>query len=249
MPNRILKESICSSDSINELSWFEETMFYRLIVNCDDYGRMDARPAMLKAKLFPLKDRISHKDIESALVKLADAGCVIMYVCDNKPYLYLPTWEVHQSIRAKKSKYPDPKACEINCMQMQADDCKCSRNPIQSESNPIRNPNPNTRGVGDVVQSRFDEFWSVYPKKVGKQAAFNAFKKIKPDGDLHQRMLNAIAKAKDCEQWCKNNGQYIPNPATWLNQGRWDDELGGNDGQNTGHHQTSFSGRQLGSNI
>ena len=26
-------------------------------------------------------------------------------------------------------------------------------------------------------------------------------------------------------QWQRDNGQYIPHPATWLNQGRWDDEL------------------------
>ena len=36
MPNRILKESVCTSDSVNKLSWFEEVLFYRLIVNCDD---------------------------------------------------------------------------------------------------------------------------------------------------------------------------------------------------------------------
>ena len=47
MPNRIIKETICTSDTIERLTPFEETFFYRLIVNCDDYGRMDARPAIL----------------------------------------------------------------------------------------------------------------------------------------------------------------------------------------------------------
>lgn len=145
MPNRILKESICTSDSIARLSWFEEVLFYRLIVNCDDFGRMDARPAILKSRLFPLRERITFKDIESALMKLADVGCVIMYECDNKPYLYLPAWEVHQSIRAKKSKYPEPKANESNCMHLHANEIKCMQlhadvPVIQSESNP--NPNP-----------------------------------------------------------------------------------------------------------
>src|SRR5574344_2020879 len=105
MPNRIIKESICTSDSLDSLSWFEECFFYRLLVNCDDYGRMDARPAVLKSRLFPLKERIALKDIKDALVKLADVGCVRLYDCDGKPYLHLPTWEVNQSIRAKRSKY------------------------------------------------------------------------------------------------------------------------------------------------
>ena len=47
MPNRILKESIRTSDTIGELSWFEEVLFYRLIVSCDDYGRFDGRTAEL----------------------------------------------------------------------------------------------------------------------------------------------------------------------------------------------------------
>ena len=36
MPNRIIKESIRTSDSINDLTWFEEVLFYRLMVSCDD---------------------------------------------------------------------------------------------------------------------------------------------------------------------------------------------------------------------
>ena len=72
MPNRILKESICTSESIDDMSWFEECFFHRLLVNCDDYGRFDARPAILKSRLFPLKERLSLKDIEGALKRLAD---------------------------------------------------------------------------------------------------------------------------------------------------------------------------------
>lgn len=124
MPNRIIKESICTSDSVDGLSWFEEVFFYRLIVNCDDFGRFDARPAVLKSRLFPLKERITLKEVSNALTKLANADIVRLYECDSKPYLYLPTWEVHQTPRAKKSKYPDPAECvntsEIICKQIQA---------------------------------------------------------------------------------------------------------------------------------
>ena len=59
MPNRILKESICTSDQIDALTWFDEVVWYRLIVNCDDYGRMDGRPAVLKSRLFPLKGNVT----------------------------------------------------------------------------------------------------------------------------------------------------------------------------------------------
>ena len=74
-----------------------------MIVNCDDYGRFDARPAILKARLFPLKDRVTLKNVEDALVKLAEVGCVKLYRVDSKPFLYLPAWEVHQNVRAKRA--------------------------------------------------------------------------------------------------------------------------------------------------
>ncbi len=79
----------------------------------------------------------------------------------------------------------------------------------------------------DVQAERFIEFWSAYPKKVGKGAAEKAWSKIKPDFELHLKILSAIERQKTSEQWLRDNGQYIPNPATWLNQRRWEDELQG----------------------
>lgn len=125
MPNRILKESICTSDSVDSLSWFEEVLFYRLIVNCDDYGRFDGRPAIIKNRLFPLKESLTAKAISKAVNTLVTAGLVVLYEFEGKPYLYLPTWNDHQNVRAKRSKYPSPEGCVIAheniCNHMYAD--------------------------------------------------------------------------------------------------------------------------------
>lgn len=222
MPNRIIKESICTSDSVDQLSWFEEVLFYRLIVNCDDFGRFDGRTAVIKNRLFPLKDNLTIKSVESAINKLASVGLVALYVFEGKPYLYLPTWNEHQTIRAKRSKYPEP---ESICNQMISDDCKCSRNPIQSNPNPIQSESEsesesNTR---KALESVFDAFWSVYPKKTGKEAARKAFKKIPKSA--HPLLVPAVEAQKKSRQWMEENGRFIPNPATWLNQGRWEDEV------------------------
>ncbi len=143
MPNRIIKESICTSETIDKLTWLEEVFFYRLIVNCDDYGRMDARPAILKARLFPLKD-ITLKQIGEILDKLSTVGIVTVYEYDGRPYLQLVSWGKHQQIRNKKSKYPSP---DEACKQLISIDINYPRNPIQSESNPNPNPNPNPTPV------------------------------------------------------------------------------------------------------
>lgn len=161
MPNRILKESICASDSIDQLSWFEECVFYRLMVNCDDYGRFDGRVTIIKNRLFPLKEGLKPKIVEQALRKLAAVGLVVLYESDGKPFLYLPTWEKYQTIRNKQSKYPDPNGCkqlksiEINCNQLQANVSVIQSNTIQSESNTIgRFTPPSVEQVTEYCKER-----------------------------------------------------------------------------------------------
>lgn len=109
MPNRIIKESVCLSDDINKLTPEEEIFFYRLITQVDDYGRLDARPQVLRAKCFPLRvDIVSVQMVQVWLKNLVAAELVKLYDVDGKIYLQLTTWERHQRIRAKVSKYPDP---------------------------------------------------------------------------------------------------------------------------------------------
>ena len=70
----------------------------------------------------------------------------------------------------------------------------------------------------------FESFWSAYPKKVGKDAAWRAWRNrngTRPDTSV---LLGAVEASKMTDQWQRDNGQYIPNPSTWINQGRWNDE-------------------------
>lgn len=71
----------------------------------------------------------------------------------------------------------------------------------------------------------FESFWSAYPKKVGKGYALKSWNKISPGKELTQKILSAVESQKHSQQWKKDDGQFIPNPATWLNQGRWEDNL------------------------
>ena len=75
------------------------------------------------------------------------------------------------------------------------------------------------------MQRRFDRFWKAYPKKVGKGAAEKSFAKYKPDDALTDTMIRSVEAHKRTTQWQRDGGQYIPNPATWLNQRRWEDEV------------------------
>lgn len=71
----------------------------------------------------------------------------------------------------------------------------------------------------------FERFWKAYPNKTGKGAAQRAFKNARIGADVIDGILGALESHKLSERWARDNGQYIPNPATWINQRRWDDEV------------------------
>lgn len=156
-PNRIIKESICCSEDINKLTADEEVFFYRLIVNCDDYGRLDARIPILKAKLYPLKEHVKSSDIMRYLMKLSSIApepLIILYEKSGIQYLQMTKWDKHQQIRAKRSKYPASTDSDSICNQMISDDSICPRNP-----NPNPNPNPNTNKTAlEIAIDDFKEF-------------------------------------------------------------------------------------------
>lgn len=79
-------------------------------------------------------------------------------------------------------------------------------------------------GAQDVAKNRFELFWAAYPNKTGKGAAEKSWNKVNPGAALFSQIMEALQKAVRCERWLKENGRYIPNPATWLNQRRWEDE-------------------------
>lgn len=72
------------------------------------------------------------------------------------------------------------------------------------------------------LDSSFDEFWKKYPRKVAKVAARNVFRSVmkKPDAPT----LDVLLRAVDKYATSGVEKKYIAHPATWLRQGRWEDE-------------------------
>lgn len=91
-----------------------------------------------------------------------------------------------------------------------------------------KNRNPRSRSTQKRMELEgFADFWREYPRKVGKGAAEKAFRQIHPDTNLLTVMVRAIQVQKNSVQWRKDNGDFIPYPATWLTQRRWEDECPG----------------------
>lgn len=124
MPNRIVRESINTSSRVDQLDPPAEVFYRRLINVVDDYGRYDARPAILKAACFPLRsDKIREADISRWIAICEKAGLIVLYEVESKPYLVLLNLG---EPRAKRSKYPDPPKSVLRahaniCAQMISD--------------------------------------------------------------------------------------------------------------------------------
>lgn len=70
----------------------------------------------------------------------------------------------------------------------------------------------------------FDEFWAIYPRHDAKKDARKAWDRLNPDPALQQQIADALAWQTVSEQWTKDDGQYVPMPATYLRGERWTDE-------------------------
>lgn len=99
-----------------------------------------------------------------------------------------------------------------------------SSNTIKQESKnkTIKKQN---KELNELQKKQFDKFWQAYPRKVSKKEAQKSWKKINPSLELFEKILKALEMVKQTEQWKKDNGKFIPYPATWLNQERWTDEI------------------------
>lgn len=200
MPNRIIKESLCSSEKIASLSDFEFRLWVGLITQVDDAGRGDARPAIIKGRVFPFRERLSIKDIDAALQALAAKGCVSLYTVDGKPYFLFPGWVKHQRVRDCKPKYPEPTE-NLNMPQSAA---SCGELPqsaalIQSESESESNPKeycaePQAADAPPVISLPLNDgtFFNVSENDRAK------WSQLYPNVDVLQQLRNMVG-------WCDAN--------------------------------------------
>ena len=127
-----------------------------------------------------------------------------------------------EQTEASESKLKQTEANESKSKQTGADESKQK----QTEANESLKVKVNDKvKVNNKENILFERFWKAYPRHEAKQNAFTAFAKINPDEALLNVMLSSVARWKVTPQWTENGGQFIPHPATWLNQRRWEDEI------------------------
>ena len=102
-----------------------------------------------------------------------------------------------------------------------------TRNKEQGTRNRNKEQGTRTKELGTrnkEVEKRYEEdyerFWRIYPRRVGKISAHAAWKKSLLAADAETIISGAQAFADDPNR----QEEFTPHPATWLNQGRWEDD-------------------------
>ena len=80
------------------------------------------------------------------------------------------------------------------------------------------------------MTEHWTRFYSSYPKKEGRGNALKSWEKItkgmEPDElELFTQKVVAAINSQKISRWNASDRKFIPMPATWLNQSRWDDEI------------------------
>lgn len=217
--SRNLKPGFFINDELAETEPLTRLLAVGLPCIADRVGRFEYRPMRIKAQLLPF----DNHDIEKALFELQRVGFVVIYEHKERRYVQIINFEKHQSphINEAESVLPGPLDDGSSIIQVPY---KHGTNPPDSLNLIPDSLNPIGRSV-----SRFDDFWNEYPKKVGKRKTKEAWqrrkfenKRIDDETTLADVIIEDVKDRKENDQkWIDG---YVPNPLTYINGDRWEDD-------------------------
>jgi hypothetical protein len=228
---RSIKPEFYRSEDIAALNRDERLVFIGLWSYVDDNGVGRDSERLVVADLFPFDDFAETlASVSRALQTLFTQGLITRYNVENRPYLYVNTWDKHQKIdRPNKARYPLPTCGNATIRETLATPSRVLRTDVASgaveqrnrgteEQEELPSSTPSASKVSEPDPWIFTEFWENYPRKVGKEAARKswrtAIRKASPD-----LILAAAVRYKNDPNLPPEN--FIPHPSTWLTAGRW----------------------------
>lgn len=253
---RSIKPGFFDNELLGCLPPLTRILFIGLWCQADREGRLEDRPRKLKKTILGYDD-VNADEVDGMLTALEKNGFIIRYRANDNSYIQVVNFVKHQNphMKEKASEIPPPdgfEPCKAKDRREETQEehqagtgpepGQHQHDPEEEETGPGEEPGAPAGGAEEsktALERRFELFWKAYPKKKAKKTAFNAFKKIKPNEELFNTIMDAIGRARTSKEWLKEGGQYIPNPASWLNGGCWDDEYDemevGSNGTDRGH--------------
>lgn len=211
------------SETVSEMTDEEKGKLFQAILDYQTTGEVPEMDKLVRLVFLPIKH-----DMDYCAQKRTEAQ-------EQKSIAGKKSAEARAAKKAvEESSETEQRSTEANTVQRRSTPLNTAQhngnvnvnvNVTNKDNNPPYPPLPGGGVRKDPMEERFERFWFAYPKKTGKGDARKSFLKIKPSSALLERMLSALAAASASYQWQRDKGRFIPNPSTWLNQQRWEDEV------------------------
>lgn len=232
--------------------WEAIVTLQQMLVLCDSNGTIDMTPQAIAARTsIPLDILTKGIGILSGPDQYSrtpgEEGRRIILMDDHRPWGWqIVNYKKYRDLKSradklesdrvriaeKRNKNSDvaesriPSRAVANVAHAATDATTDASEPEDVKATAVQNqtkskPSATEASVSD--EDRFNRFWQAFPRKVAKPVAIRVWMKLKPDDVMTDLLIAAIDRARATEQWCRDDGQFIPHPATWLNQRRWED--------------------------
>ena len=242
---RSIRPEFYDSESMGNVSWDARFVFECLWSYVQDNGVNRDNARMIRGTCMPYDGDEVIPRIEAALDELEDAGCIVRYEWRGKHLLWLPNFLTYQKItNPSVCLFPTPDEADVrevspdtreplsdthetlpdtarHCQTLATGvgvgvgDRSSSGKSANALSTRTRASNPTT----DAYTPEFEAFWTAYPRKKDKRAAWKAWKAALKRADPEAIINAAKAEARrPCEL------KFRKYPASWLNADAWEDE-------------------------
>lgn len=234
---RMISKDISTSRKVNRLTERAALLYTWSIPHTDDFGRLEGDALSLKAKVVPMRSNTTD-EIEQDLKEMEGLGLIFRYEVKGEKYLEIVGFDDHQTFRAdrpRRALYPSPDGTFPSDNQRDTTDIPAGDNRQRKLSKvKVSEDKVSEDTMSGGYAPEFEELWALYPRKTGKGAAYKAWQKLKASKALNAKIATSIAAYKQTRQWLKDDGQYIPHFATFINQRRFDDDPGATPGSTGG---------------
>lgn len=220
--SRMIREGILTSERVNALNWESEVFYRRLLSIGDDFGLFDARPAILRSSLYPLKiDHMREINITRCLAACEEAGLVRLYEVDKKPYGMIVDYG--QRIRKESvPKYPiNEEISEIIQLSPESrgearrDAAECGSSPPKTETKTETKTNNKSLPVNQTSNLPFVE--ELKPKARSSQCVpppgtvsevekYMLTLQVRPSGEELSRCANKFFDNSEAVDWVTKDG-------------------------------------------
>lgn len=178
---------------------------------------------------------LTVQNVRTALKKFENMNFLTDQSTKTGRLITIVNWQVYQGKREVDNRQPNSQLTDSQQTHNRRPNSQLTSNNNDNNITMINNDNNNNARAREQTQNGlevnekekgFELFWELYPSKRKKPVARIAWMNMRVHSEEQYALINAaVERYKKTDQWQENNGRYIPDPDTFLQDRRWEDEI------------------------